>query len=182
MKIAAFNAKNLGLKKVTDSSVVQNLTKVNRWCSTGHLWWWQQCCVLDLNMPLCPLCFLQIVSRYSVAVILEVMDKSGEAMQKLHQELNSSRWVIWRELLKEALKAPFLTRETFPQFLPSQDIIMKLQNILKVQLMWMKEKSMAVWLSDTVLLQNPDIRQIRDTRRPPVAEQWSLSALLLFQL
>ncbi|XP_008303628.1 deoxyribonuclease-1-like [Stegastes partitus] len=58
MKIAAFNAKNLGQKKVADKTVVRYLTKV--------------------------------MSRYSVVVILEVMDKSGEAMQKLKQELNNA--------------------------------------------------------------------------------------------
>lgn len=58
MKIAAFNAKNLGQKKVTDQTVVRHLIK--------------------------------IMSRYSVVVILEVMDKSGKAMDKLLQDLNTS--------------------------------------------------------------------------------------------
>ncbi|XP_026204186.1 deoxyribonuclease-1-like [Anabas testudineus] len=58
MKIAAFNAKNLGMKKVTDKTVVHHLTK--------------------------------IMSQYSVVVILEVVDKSGKAMEKLLQELNST--------------------------------------------------------------------------------------------
>ncbi|XP_041638502.1 deoxyribonuclease-1-like [Cheilinus undulatus] len=58
MKIAAFNAKNLGWKKVTDETVVHHLTK--------------------------------IMSRYSVVVILEVMDKSGTAMERLLQELNTT--------------------------------------------------------------------------------------------
>ncbi|XP_042257968.1 deoxyribonuclease-1-like isoform X2 [Thunnus maccoyii] len=58
MKIAAFNCKNLGTKKVTDKTVVHYLTK--------------------------------IMSQYSVVVILEVMDKSGEAMEKLLQELNNT--------------------------------------------------------------------------------------------
>ncbi|GAA6230628.1 deoxyribonuclease-1-like [Lates japonicus] len=58
MKIAAFNAKNLGLKKVTDKTVIHYLTK--------------------------------IMCRYSVVVILEVVDKSGKAMEKLLQELNTS--------------------------------------------------------------------------------------------
>ncbi|KAM9362398.1 deoxyribonuclease-1-like [Symphorus nematophorus] len=56
MKIAAFNAKNLGWKKVTDKTVVHYLTK--------------------------------IMSQYSVVVILEVVDKSRKAMEKLLQELN----------------------------------------------------------------------------------------------
>ncbi|KAM8757392.1 deoxyribonuclease gamma-like isoform 2-T2 [Acanthopagrus schlegelii] len=64
MKIAAFNVKNLGWKKVTDETVVRHLTK--------------------------------IMSRYSVVVILEVNDKSGKAMEKLHQELNSSSWTRTR--------------------------------------------------------------------------------------
>ncbi|XP_075939607.1 deoxyribonuclease-1-like [Anarhichas minor] len=58
MKIAAFNAKNLGMKKVTDKKVVHYLTK--------------------------------IVSRYSVVLILEVMDKSGMAMEELFKELNNN--------------------------------------------------------------------------------------------
>ncbi|CAJ1051196.1 deoxyribonuclease-1-like [Xyrichtys novacula] len=58
MKIAAFNAKNLGWKKVTDEMVVYYLTK--------------------------------IMCQYSVVVILEVMDKSGKAMEKLLQELNGT--------------------------------------------------------------------------------------------
>uniref|UniRef100_A0A3P8RN78 Deoxyribonuclease n=1 Tax=Amphiprion percula TaxID=161767 RepID=A0A3P8RN78_AMPPE len=58
MKVAAFNAKNLGQKKVTDKNVIHYLTK--------------------------------IMSRYSVVVILEVVDKSGKAMKKLLQELNST--------------------------------------------------------------------------------------------
>uniref|UniRef100_A0A8C9YBP2 Deoxyribonuclease n=1 Tax=Sander lucioperca TaxID=283035 RepID=A0A8C9YBP2_SANLU len=58
MKIAAFNAKNLGMKKVTDKLVVKHLTK--------------------------------IMSRYSVVVILEVMDTSGKAMEKLLKELNKN--------------------------------------------------------------------------------------------
>uniref|UniRef100_UPI0037E9C95D deoxyribonuclease-1-like isoform X2 n=1 Tax=Semicossyphus pulcher TaxID=241346 RepID=UPI0037E9C95D len=58
MKVAAFNAKNLGWKKVTDKTVVHYLTK--------------------------------IMSQYSVVVILEVMDKSGKAMEKLLRELNST--------------------------------------------------------------------------------------------
>eukprot|EP00064_Thunnus_orientalis_P018634 superscaffoldBa00004353_g18737 len=58
MKIAAFNCKNLGTKKVTDKTVVHYLTK--------------------------------IMSQYSVVVILEVVDKSGEAMEKLLQELNNT--------------------------------------------------------------------------------------------
>ncbi|KAL7407779.1 hypothetical protein ABVT39_013571 [Epinephelus coioides] len=58
MKIAAFNAKNLGWKKVTNKMVVHYLTK--------------------------------IMSQYSVVVILEVMDKSGKAMEKLLKELNNN--------------------------------------------------------------------------------------------
>ncbi|XP_072308926.1 deoxyribonuclease-1-like [Eucyclogobius newberryi] len=58
MKIAAFNAKNLGIKKVTDTTVVNYLTK--------------------------------ILSRYSLAVVLEVMDKNGKAMEMLLEKLNSS--------------------------------------------------------------------------------------------
>ncbi|XP_078027731.1 uncharacterized protein LOC144464487 [Epinephelus lanceolatus] len=58
MKIAAFNAKNLGWKKVTNKTVVHYLTK--------------------------------IMSQYTVVVILEVMDKSGKAMQKLLKELNNN--------------------------------------------------------------------------------------------
>lgn len=57
MKIAAFNVKNLGIKKVMDKTVVHYLTKV--------------------------------LSRYSVVVVLEVVDKSGEAMKALLEKLNS---------------------------------------------------------------------------------------------
>ncbi|KAM7421876.1 hypothetical protein PAMA_010101 [Pampus argenteus] len=59
MKIAAFNVKNLGMKKVTDRVVVQYITK--------------------------------IMSQYSVVVMLEVVDKSGKAMETLLQELNNTR-------------------------------------------------------------------------------------------
>uniref|UniRef100_A0A3B3IIX7 Deoxyribonuclease 1 like 4, tandem duplicate 2 n=1 Tax=Oryzias latipes TaxID=8090 RepID=A0A3B3IIX7_ORYLA len=58
MKIAAFNMKNLGQKKVSDKKVVNHLIK--------------------------------IMSQYSIVVILEVMDKSGEAMKLLLEKLNSS--------------------------------------------------------------------------------------------
>uniref|UniRef100_A0A3P9M2P3 Deoxyribonuclease 1 like 4, tandem duplicate 2 n=1 Tax=Oryzias latipes TaxID=8090 RepID=A0A3P9M2P3_ORYLA len=61
MKIAAFNMKNLGQKKVSDKKVVNHLIK--------------------------------IMSQYSIVVILEVMDKSGEAMKLLLEKLNSSRSV-----------------------------------------------------------------------------------------
>ncbi|XP_029990633.1 deoxyribonuclease-1-like [Sphaeramia orbicularis] len=57
MKIAAFNVKNLGIKKVTDQTVVGYICK--------------------------------ILCRYSVVFILEVVDKSGRAMKKLLQRLNS---------------------------------------------------------------------------------------------
>lgn len=40
------------------------------------------------------LCLLQILSRYTVVVILEVVDKSGKAMAKLLQELNKTRWLL----------------------------------------------------------------------------------------
>lgn len=58
MKIAAFNGKNLGHKKVHDKSVVKQLTK--------------------------------IISRYSLIVLLEVVDKSGKAMETLLHELNKT--------------------------------------------------------------------------------------------
>uniref|UniRef100_A0A7N6BUH1 Endonuclease/exonuclease/phosphatase domain-containing protein n=1 Tax=Anabas testudineus TaxID=64144 RepID=A0A7N6BUH1_ANATE len=59
MKIAAFNVKTFGEKKVNDEFVRRNLIK--------------------------------IVSRYSVVVMLEVRDKSGEAMKKFLVELNKTR-------------------------------------------------------------------------------------------
>ncbi|KAG7236862.1 hypothetical protein INR49_000166 [Caranx melampygus] len=59
MKVAAFNIKNLGKKKVNNKKICRLLTK--------------------------------IISRYSVIMILEVVDKSGKAMEKLHRELNSTR-------------------------------------------------------------------------------------------
>ncbi|XP_078804277.1 deoxyribonuclease-1 isoform X2 [Oryzias latipes] len=58
MKIAAFNMKNFGQKKVSDDKVVGYLVK--------------------------------IMSQYSIVVILEVMDESGEAMKLLLEKLNSS--------------------------------------------------------------------------------------------
>lgn len=73
MKIAAFNAKNLGIKKVTDKTVVQYLTK--------------------------------ILSRYSVVVVLEVVDKSGKAMKMLLENLNS---------LSCNKKRPYLMVSSFP--------------------------------------------------------------------
>lgn len=51
--------------------------------------------VWTLNAPSAALtsmsCFPQIISQYSVVVLLEVMDKSGKAMNKLLQELNNPR-------------------------------------------------------------------------------------------
>uniref|UniRef100_A0A8C9YF09 Uncharacterized protein n=1 Tax=Sander lucioperca TaxID=283035 RepID=A0A8C9YF09_SANLU len=58
MKIAAFNVKRLGWKKVNNADVRNNLIK--------------------------------IVSRYSVVVLLEVMDKSGKAMNMFLTELNKN--------------------------------------------------------------------------------------------
>ncbi|KAF6717452.1 Deoxyribonuclease-1 [Oryzias melastigma] len=58
MKIASFNVKNLGQKKVSDEEVISHL--------------------------------IEIMSRYSIVVILEVMDKSGKAMKLLLEELNST--------------------------------------------------------------------------------------------
>uniref|UniRef100_A0A8C6UET0 Deoxyribonuclease n=1 Tax=Neogobius melanostomus TaxID=47308 RepID=A0A8C6UET0_9GOBI len=73
MKIAAFNVRNLGIKKVTDKTVVQYLTK--------------------------------ILSRYSVVVVLEVVDKSGEAMKTLLEKLNS---------LRSSKKRPYLMVSSRP--------------------------------------------------------------------
>lgn len=73
MKIAAFNVKNLGIKKVTDKTVVQYLIK--------------------------------ILSRYSVVVVLEVVDKSGEAMKTLLERLNS---------LRSNKKHPYSVVSSFP--------------------------------------------------------------------
>ncbi|XP_037535622.1 deoxyribonuclease-1 [Nematolebias whitei] len=58
MKVAAFNVKNLGLKKVSDSFV------------SDHL--------------------IQIISRYSVVVILEVVDKDNKAKKMLLEKLNKT--------------------------------------------------------------------------------------------
>ncbi|XP_030585323.1 deoxyribonuclease-1-like isoform X2 [Archocentrus centrarchus] len=58
MKIAAFNGKNLGQKKVRDKNVIKHLTK--------------------------------IISRYSVVFMLEVVDKSGKAMETLLKEVNKA--------------------------------------------------------------------------------------------
>ncbi|KAM4582538.1 deoxyribonuclease-1-like [Fundulus diaphanus] len=58
MKVAAFNVKKLGLRKVKIKTVSDYLT--------------------------------EILSQYSVVVLLEVMDKSGEAMKLLLKKLNSA--------------------------------------------------------------------------------------------
>ncbi|MEQ2263788.1 hypothetical protein XENORESO_012476 [Xenotaenia resolanae] len=59
MKVAAFNAKKLGLRKVKNPTVSHYLIK--------------------------------IISQYSVVVILEVLDKKGQAMKLLLDKLNSPR-------------------------------------------------------------------------------------------
>lgn len=83
MKIAAFNVKNLGWSKVSDTTVVKYLVKViQRWF---YLWDARVCRSETEHVVLCS---LQILSRYSVVVVLEVMDKNGEAMTQLLQELN----------------------------------------------------------------------------------------------
>nr|XP_023009822.1 deoxyribonuclease-1 isoform X2 [Maylandia zebra] len=56
MKIAAFNVKNLGMKKVNNDNILKNLIK--------------------------------IVSRYSLVVMQEVQDPTGNAMKKFLTELN----------------------------------------------------------------------------------------------
>ncbi|XP_019214927.1 deoxyribonuclease-1 isoform X1 [Oreochromis niloticus] len=81
MKIAAFNGKNLGQKKVHDKSVIKHLTK--------------------------------IISRYSVIVMLEVVDKSGKAMETLLQELNKTDTNRKRPYLKTASKQ--LGRDTYKE-------------------------------------------------------------------
>ncbi|XP_041837281.1 deoxyribonuclease-1-like [Melanotaenia boesemani] len=58
MKVAAFNGKNLGIKKVKDKDVCKHL--------------------------------IEIISRYSVVILLEVVDKNGEAMKLLLKTLNST--------------------------------------------------------------------------------------------
>uniref|UniRef100_A0A669DMB7 Deoxyribonuclease n=1 Tax=Oreochromis niloticus TaxID=8128 RepID=A0A669DMB7_ORENI len=78
MKIAAFNGKNLGQKKVHDKFVIKHLTK--------------------------------IISRYSVIVMLEVVDKSGKAMETLLQELNKTEK---QPYLKTASKQ--LGRDTYKE-------------------------------------------------------------------
>lgn len=83
MKIAAFNVKNLGWTKVSDATVVKYLVKVTR--RPFYLWDATLCRSETEHVVLC---FLQILSRYSVVVVLEVMDKNGQAMTQLLQELN----------------------------------------------------------------------------------------------
>lgn len=83
MKIAAFNVKNLGWSKVSDTTVVKYLVKVIR--RSSYLWDTRVCRSETEHVALC---FLQILSRYSVVVVLEVMDKNGKAMTQLLQELN----------------------------------------------------------------------------------------------
>ncbi|XP_039865340.1 deoxyribonuclease-1-like isoform X2 [Simochromis diagramma] len=81
MKIAAFNGKNLGHKKVHDKSVIKHLTK--------------------------------IISRYSVIVLLEVVDKSGKAMETLLQELNKTDTNRKHPYVKTASKQ--LGRDTYKE-------------------------------------------------------------------
>lgn len=108
MKIAAFNAKNLGIKKVTDKTVVGYLTKVSHLYSSKIYTKYisfvkcllfkslkQNCAnLINVHLIFCLykyyLFLLQIMSQYSVVVILEVMDKSGKAMETLLKELNRS--------------------------------------------------------------------------------------------
>ncbi|XP_054906356.1 deoxyribonuclease gamma-like [Poeciliopsis prolifica] len=61
MKVAAFNAKKLGLRKVKNTYVCKYLIK--------------------------------IISQYSIVFILEVMDKTGKAMELLLEKLNSTKYV-----------------------------------------------------------------------------------------
>uniref|UniRef100_A0A3B5MVA4 Deoxyribonuclease n=1 Tax=Xiphophorus couchianus TaxID=32473 RepID=A0A3B5MVA4_9TELE len=58
MKIASFNIQRLGLKKVSDPSILNNL--------------------------------VQIISRYDIIVILEVVDETGKAVDVLMEALNKS--------------------------------------------------------------------------------------------
>ncbi|XP_029358012.1 deoxyribonuclease gamma-like isoform X3 [Echeneis naucrates] len=58
MKIAAFNAKKLGLTKVRDQMISSHLTK--------------------------------IIRRYSIIFILEVVDRTGKAMEELHRKVNQT--------------------------------------------------------------------------------------------
>ncbi|XP_013874590.1 deoxyribonuclease gamma [Austrofundulus limnaeus] len=58
MKVAAFNMKNLGMKKVSDSFVSKRL--------------------------------IEIMSQYSIVLILEVVDKNNKAMELLQEKLNKA--------------------------------------------------------------------------------------------
>ncbi|KAM4741225.1 deoxyribonuclease gamma-like [Anableps anableps] len=71
MKVAAFNVKNLGLRKVRNPTVSKHLVK--------------------------------IISQYCVVFILEVMDKSGKAMELLLKKLNSTLGNTYEMVCSSAL-------------------------------------------------------------------------------
>lgn len=89
------------------------------------------------------------MSQYSVVVILEVMDKSGKAMDKLLQELNNTGWLLCtgKHVLKEReaifiiyiiyfyyLLYLFLFPFSTIRLFTTQKIIKKPRHILKAQL------------------------------------------------
>lgn len=87
MKIAAFNVKNLGKKKVLDPDVRAYLIKVSSLSSKYGQQSLQDLVLIFIYLHVW-LCYLQIVSRYSVVVLLEVVDSSSQAMDFFLEELN----------------------------------------------------------------------------------------------
>ncbi|XP_061584460.1 deoxyribonuclease-1-like [Cololabis saira] len=71
MKIASFNVKNLGMKKVRNKAVLNNLT--------------------------------EIMSQYSIVVILEVVDRAEKAMEILLTELNTTTEHVYHKIASTPL-------------------------------------------------------------------------------
>lgn len=96
MKIASFNIRRMGPSKLSNKNIVNYLIKVSLLSDClrkSHSKSSQQDIKIDHN-TLSP----QIFSRYSIIVLLEVVDKSGKAIDKFLQELNStgSVWTLQR--------------------------------------------------------------------------------------
>lgn len=110
MKIAAFNIQKFGKTKMSDPEVLNILVKVTH----THTFPWthnyltavavQMCCIFHTSLvsrtravsllfrmfhiPCVGVCLPQIVSRYDIILILEVVDISGEAVKTFLDALN----------------------------------------------------------------------------------------------
>ena len=88
MKVAAFNIQKFGKSKVSDPEVLSTLVKVTLSLSLSlthtHTHTQRQ------QSPAEWFVLLQIVSQYSIIVILEVVDSTGKSAKKLLDELNKS--------------------------------------------------------------------------------------------